>query len=232
MSSDPSLSYEFTLPDGEQILYDFTFDGQRHQLTRAKLTPPPWAQLHCQQCKHCPYQGGSGPKYCPAAVQLSMVVTDLDKLASFEKMQVCIKTPERTIIQSVSAQQAIGSLLGLLFASSGCPHTEFLLPMARFHSPFSNPEETLWRASSSFLLAQYFRSLNNEKSESLDDLVRRYENLEILNGAMVKRLKNQVDTDACLNAIVLLDNYAKMYPLFLEKSLSSLRPLYQSYLHL
>jgi hypothetical protein len=229
MSSDLSLSYEFTLPDGEQIFYEFAFDGQRHQLKRAKHSPPPWAQLHCQQCKHCPYKEGSSPKYCPAAVQLSLVVTDLDKIASFEHMQVCIKTPERTIIQSVSAQQAIGSLLGLLFASSGCPHTEFLLPMAKFHQPFSTPEETLWRASGSFLLAQYFRNLNNEKSESLDDLMRRYGNLEVLNGAMVKRLKNQVDTDSCLNAIILLDNYAKMYPLFLEKSLVSLRPLYESY---
>lgn len=231
MSQPLTLRYQFDLPQGDQIQYLFEFDGQRYQLkSRSHTEPPPWALMHCQQCRHCPYQGGSGPKHCPAAVQLARVVKDLDVLASYDDIHVHIETPERTIDGKTNAQSAISSLLGLLFASSGCPHTEFLLPMARFHLPLASPEETLWRASGSFLLAQYFKQKNNEPSEGLEGLTRRYENLEVLNSGMAKRLRNQVDKDSCLNAIVLLDNYAKMYPMFLEKSLSNLRNLYQGYL--
>ena len=224
MINSAKISYQFHLPKAQTIEYIFEFNGERFVLQRKKVQPPPWAELHCQQCRHCPYKEGSGPKHCPAASQLSMVVADLDVLASFEEIQVRIQCGDRIV------KQAIGSLLGLLLACSGCPHTEFLLPMARFHLPLASAEETLWRASSSFLLAQYFRLQNGKKAEGLEGLTRRYENLEVLNTAMVKRLRNQVDTDSCLNAIVLLDNYAKMYPHFLERSLQELKPLYQGYL--
>jgi len=46
----------------------------------------------------------------------------------------------------------------------------------------------------------------------------------------VKRLKSQINSDACPNAIVLLDNYAKHFPHYLENSINRLKPLYAAYL--
>lgn len=65
-------------------------------------------------------------------------------------------TTERTVSAETSAQQGLGSLLGLIMATSGCPHTVFFKPMARFHLPFSNESETIYRAVSMYLLSQYF----------------------------------------------------------------------------
>ena len=225
-----NLSYYFTLPDDSTLEYHFSFDGERYVLEREDPSPPPWSELHFQQCPHCPYKGGKGPKYCPAAQQLSLVVEDVDHLVSYERVTIKVENSQRTITQETSVQEAVGSLLGLIFASCGCPHTEFLLPMARFHLPLASAEETLWRACGSFLLAQFFRKENGETPEMLDDVLRRYENLETINRSMAKRLKSQVSTDSCLNAIVLLDNYAKHFPHYLEKSIHRLKPLYVAYL--
>ncbi|MEH6345821.1 MAG: hypothetical protein V7785_12090 [Bermanella sp.] len=224
------LSYQFTLPDESILEYRFHFDGERYVLQKEQNTPPPWSELPFQQCSHCPYKGTKGPNFCPMAQQLSLVVEDVDHLMSHDKVEMRVDNGQRIIMQEADVQEAVGSLLGLIFASSGCPHTEFLLPMARYHLPLASAEETLWRACGSFLLAQYFREENNEPGEKLEDVLRRYQNLESINRAMVKRLKNQVATDSCLNAIVILDNYAKHFPKFLEQSIQNLKPLYATYL--
>jgi len=46
--------------------------------------------------------------------------------------------------------------MGLVIATSGCPHTLFLKPMARFHLPLASVTETIYRASAMYLTAQYF----------------------------------------------------------------------------
>jgi len=228
MSSN--LLYQFSLPDGKEISYPFEFDGERYNLITTDLKTPPWAELSFQQCHHCPYQDSSSPKYCPAALQLAQVVKGIDHLVSFDRVHVRVETSHRIVEQESSAQEAISSLLGLVLASSGCPHTEFLLPMARFHMPLASSEETLWRTCASFMLAQYFRKENGETPEELSGLLRRYDNLETLNSYLAKRLRSQLDQDACLNAIILLDTYAKSLPHFISKTINNLKPLYATYL--
>jgi len=227
MQSD--LLYKFTLPDERVLTYGFQFDGERYQLDREVDVAEPWCELHFQQCSHCPYQG-SGPKYCPAASQLSLIVKEVDHLVSYDRIHLKVESKQRTIEQDSSVQEAVSSLLGLVIASCGCPHTEFLLPMARFHLPLASAEETLWRACGNFLLAQHFKSESGSSTELLSDILRRYENLEVINSALVKRLKSQINSDACPNAIVLLDNYAKHFPHYLENSINRLKPLYAAYL--
>lgn len=224
------LTYIIELPDADSLKYHFSFDGERYILNKENPEPAPWTELAFKQCSHCPYQQGTGPKYCPAAYQLSLVVDDVDNMMSYEQVPVKVISQHRTIQQTSSIQETVSSLLGLIFASCGCPHTEFLLPMARFHLPFATAEETLWRSCGSFLLAQYFRAEDGCQKELLTDILRRYENLEMINVALVKRLKSQVHSDACPNAIVLLDNYAKHFPLYLDRSIERLKPLYASFL--
>lgn len=228
MSSE--LGYKFILPDGETTQYDFQFDGERYNLITTDLKTPAWAELNFKQCDHCPYGEENPPKYCPAALQLAQVVQGIDHLVSYETVQVIITTTHRTVDQTCSAQEAISSLLELVIASCGCPHTEFQLPLGCFHQPLISAEEALWRTCASFMLAQYFRKEYGEPTEELPDLLRRYENLEIVNTNMAKRLRSQLEQDACLNAIVLLDSCAKSIPLFISKTIHNLKPLYADYL--
>ncbi len=53
-----------------------------------------------------------------------------------------------------TAQQAMSSVLGLIMATAGCPWTDRLRPMARFHLPFASDAETLYRSISMFLLSR------------------------------------------------------------------------------
>ncbi len=199
-----NLVYEFTLPDQRKLTYRFQFDGERYLIDREVGEPEPWCELKFQQCSHCPYQD-NGPKFCPAASQLSLIVKDVDHLVSYDRIHLRIESKQRIIEQESSVQEAVSSLLGLVLASCGCPHTEFLLPMARFHLPLASAEETLWRACGNFLLAQHFKAESGSSTEMLGDILRRYGNLEVINSALVKRLKSQINSDACPNAIVLLD---------------------------
>jgi hypothetical protein len=223
------LVYQFTLPDQRVLEYQFHFDGERYQLDRETEAPEPWCELEFQQCSHCPYKG-SGPKYCPAAAQLSLIVKEVDHLVSYDRIHLKVSSKQRIIEQESSVQESVSSLLGLVLASCGCPHTEFLLPMARFHLPLASAEETLWRSCGNFLLAQHFKSESGSSTELLSDILRRYKNLEVINSALIKRLKSQINSDACPNAIVLLDNYAKHFPHYLANSINQLKPLYASYL--
>lgn len=54
-------------------------------------------------------------------------------------------------------QIGLYSLLGLVMATSGCPHLDFLRPLALHPLPFSSIHETVFRVSSSYLTEQYFR---------------------------------------------------------------------------
>ncbi len=53
-----------------------------------------------------------------------------------------------------TAQQAMSSVLGLIMATAGCPWTDRLRPMARFHLPFASEAETVYRSVCMFLLAR------------------------------------------------------------------------------
>ncbi len=101
-----------------------------------------------------------------------------------------ITASERTITVSTMAQEGISSLMGLLIASSGCPHTVFLKPMARFHLPMASFEETKYRVVSMYALSRYFQLKNGrEAGISFQGLFRRYEEMGRVNRAIVNRLR-------------------------------------------
>ena len=77
----------------------------------------------------------------------------------------------RSIRANTSAQAVASSIMGLISATSGCPHTAFLKPLAWFHLPFASEEETVFRAVSAWLLKQYFRECDGELGDwTLDGL--------------------------------------------------------------
>lgn len=103
--------------------------------------------------------------------------------------------------------------------------------MARFHLPLSSEEETIYKSTSMYLLAQYFR--HQEYSEidfSLEGLDEIYTNLQTVNTYLVDRLKNASKADSYINAIIMLYMFARALPCVIEDSLEEIRHLFSPFL--
>jgi hypothetical protein len=226
------IKYSFTLPDGTQQVFELELDGQTLELSgNAPSMMPPWTDLDFHKCPHCPLNKEDSPQ-CPLAVNLVNIIQRFDKLISYESIHLEVTTEERCISKETSAQRGIGSLMGLVSATSGCPHTAFFKPMAYFHLPLASREETIYRAASTYLLGQYL--LKNEGRShafELDGLRTTYENIQVVNTGIAERLRSATDTDSSVNAIVFLDMYAKAFEIVIEDYLKEIQFLFDSYLH-
>jgi hypothetical protein len=139
-------------------------------------------------------------------------------------------TLERTISGNTTVQRALSSILGLIMATSTCPHTEFLRPMAHFHLPLATPDETIYRTTSMFLLAQYFLHKDGlDATLELDKLTEKYQQLQAVNRSLARRFKAAISEDATVNAIILLDLLSKSVTWSIEDGLEELRYLFKTY---
>ncbi|MEN8142059.1 MAG: hypothetical protein ABFQ82_00510 [Thermodesulfobacteriota bacterium] len=229
--------------DTIDIKYCFGFKRKRFESFDLKLDPktlkllnrshkelPEWTLLDYHKCPHCPLDGLE-VAYCPAAVSIIDLVRRFDNVVSYEEIDLEVITAERKVYERTTAQRGISSLLGLLLSTSGCPYTAYFKPMARFHLPLSSPDDTLFRATGMYLLAQYF--LKNDGKETgygLDGLSKIYENLHKLNITLAKRLKDATNNDSSINAVIVLDVFTHTLPTGIKEQLESLRPLFISYL--
>jgi hypothetical protein len=221
------IQYRFTLPDGSQEVFDLQLDAE--SLDLLGNTPkafPQWTNLDFHQCPHCPLVIDTHP-HCPLAVNLVNIVVPFDRLLSYERIHVDVVTEERSISQDTTAEEGIGSLLGLVIATCGCPHTAFFKPMARFHLPFASQAETIYRVASMYLLGQFFRKKEGQDADlELKGLRKIYDNVQVLNASVAARLRSATEKDSTLNAIVLLDMYAKILLHAIEQSLEEIRYLF------
>jgi len=225
-----SIKYHFTLANGATETFDLHLDGETMQLQN--FIPdalPDWTRLDFNQCPHCPFSIAEN-SHCPVAANLVTIVLLFEKLLSHDEIHVDIITKERKISQDTTAQRAISALMGLVMATSGCPHMSFFKPMARFHLPLASEEETLYRATSMYLLAQYFLKKDGVRSEiSLDGLTDIYRNIQIVNMTIAARIRASSVTDSSVNALVLLDMYAKAVPYVIKDHLEEIRYLFTSF---
>lgn len=226
------VRYRFRFPDGTNHHFDLELDEDTlEQVGGAPEALPAWTKLDFHQCPNCPLDPAATPR-CPVAVDLVGLVADMGACLSSDEVVVQVTTPERTVIKKTTLQRAVSSLIGFIVATSGCPHTVFFKPMARFHLPLASEEETIYRAASMYLLAQYFMHKRGLPADwDLERLSTLYRDLQIVNGAMARRLRSASDKDAAVNAIVLLDLFAKALPCTIEESLEEIRYLYRSYLN-
>lgn len=192
---------------------------------------PEWTALEFEQCPHCPLNSGEYPR-CPPASHLPRLIQAFNHLVSHDRVKVEVVTPERTCIKTVSMQRGIGALMGLIMATSGCPITAFFRPMARFHLPFSTQDETIFRAASTYILADYFRAktAGDGRDRDLKGLTEVYERVHDLNKAFFKRIKAAARTDSSLNAVVHLDMFALMLPLQARLELPALMGYFKPFL--
>lgn len=231
MTDTFTITYEFILPDDGQEQFVLTFDAVTVELVvDDHIERPFWTQLEFEQCPHCPLSPETHP-HCPVALNLVPAIACFDRLMSFDKISVKVIGAERQVVQQTSAQEGISSLMGLLIAGSSCPLTHFFKPMARFHLPFANKEETLWRAAATFLLSRYFatKGLNADEMD-LDKLADIYDDVARLNDAVVQRLRAATSKDSAVNALVHLDVFAKFLTPPLEDSLAQIKPIFKPFL--
>lgn len=226
-----TIQYRFDLADGSRELFDLRLNLEKIELIDAdRHGMPSWAKLAFHQCPNCPF-GVDSLEYCPVAANISPFIAPFEKLLSYDQVRLTVTMPERCIFKETSAQRALSSLLGLAIAASGCPHTNFLKPMARFHQPMASEEETIFRATSTYMLAQYFRKKSGQDADfGLEGLTGIFEELQILNTGMAKRLRAASQTDSSVNAIIQLDMYAKAMPYVIKQALDEIRYLFIPFL--
>lgn len=225
------IKYLFMLPEGREESFTITFDGEKCLPELCETTEiHDWYRLDFKQCPNCSLSVTKNP-LCPMMATLGCAASRFSSIVSFETVDLAVITEERTVTQKTSVQRALSSLLGLLIAVSGCPHTVYFKPMARFHLPLATEDETVFRATGMYMIAQYLR-----KSEGLDaefgltGLKKIYENLRIVNMAVAGRLREATKADALVNAVILLDLFAKALPYIIDMKLEELKPVFSAYL--
>jgi hypothetical protein len=187
---------------------------------------PFWTALDCKQCENCPLRVESHPQ-CPVAVHLVAIIERLERLVSYDQVRIDVVTAERTVTHETTAQQALSSLLGLIIATSGCPRTEFLRPMARFHLPLASESETLYRSVTMYALAELIKAGNGATPDSgLEGLKRAYGELHRVNRGLSRRIGAATGGDPARNAVALLDAYTTLLPNAIEQALADMRPLF------
>jgi hypothetical protein len=230
-SAIKEFNYKLTLSDGNVLEFPIRIDLNTETFcppdNRQEL--PAWTALNYQRCENCPLSESATP-HCPVAVNLMPLIQISAALTSYEAVQLELKTKDRTISGNTTLQRALSSVLGLIMATSPCPHTEYLKPMAHFHLPLANPDETVYRTTTMYLLAQHFR-YNDGLDAALDfnGLTEIYQQLQIINRYLTRRFQAAISEDATVNAIILLDLLSQSVTWSIEDGLDQLRPLFKRY---
>jgi hypothetical protein len=229
---DLEIQYRFQLEDGKEEIFQFHLDPVSLEIAPSwSHELPSWTRLAFHQCTNCPLEAKDGDR-CPAAVSMVGLVDRFTALLSYDRTSVEVITNKRIVRRESTIQHGICSLMGLLMATSRCPMTGFFKPMARFHLPFASTADTIWRASSTYLLAQYFKQQEDGDPDLVfAGLVRIYNDILTVNASFVKRLRSACDGDSMINAIILLDMFAQSMPSAIDESLEEIRCFFVPYLN-
>ncbi len=229
--SSKKLMYAFSCTGSEPEILELEFDAQTIELVNASPDPPPdWARLEYCRCSHCSFDS-TRFVHCPLAAAIAGVVYRFTGILSHDEIFLQVTSDERVVSQTTTAQRALSSFMGVVMVISGCPYTAFFKPMARFHLPLASEEETIYRSTSMYLLAQYFRARQgNEVDLTLTGLEKIYRDLQIVNTSLVDRLRKASKADSSANAVIILDMYARIMPYVIEDKLEEIQHLFQAYL--
>lgn len=224
------IKYFFKFENGTQETFELDIHTETMQLKLdASMPPPDWTGLCVARCPDCPLDADMHAE-CPAALALVDFARRLGRIVSFEETELVVVTEERWVGQKTTAQRGMSSLMGLLLATSGCPVTAYMRPMARFHLPLSTDVETTYRAVGMYLTARYIAgaAAAGEETPGLRGLVDIYDRLQNVNAWIARRLRESGEI-AELNALVLLDSFAQTIPYAIEDDLPEIRALFDSY---
>ncbi len=236
MSADTSekisIKYIFEMADSRSLEFEILLspDKLTYQI-EPDAEKPDWTKLGFHMCEGCKL-ANTGVDHCPVAVNLNDIVTTFKSDVSYDLVDLSIVSAERTYSkEKVSMQSGLSSIVGIIMVTSGCPSLDYLRPMVGTHLPFASIKESIYRAMSMYLLAQYTRAKNGlEPDWSLKGLSKIYAEIDAINISVVKRLRAATEEDASLNAVVILDSFAKLVPMSIEGSFGGMEDLFWPYL--
>lgn len=225
------IGYRFTLASGQQKVFEINLEPATLSLEAKPADPPAWTELKNEQCSNCPLSADRY-RHCPVAVQLVQVIDQFKDDISFHEAEISITAAGREYRKHAPLQTGISGLIGVVMVTSGCPILDKLRPMVRTHLPFAAVNETMYRAISMYLLAQFFIHKRGGKPDwELKDLVKIYDEISTVNRHFAKRLKTIQIEDASLNALVSLDCFAAMaVGSIVDNSLDEIEALFTAYL--
>ncbi len=230
MRKNEELKFEYTFEFDNSKTVHFTIQLDPTTLNYVPAKKPQtadWAKLDNEKCENCPLNSQEHP-HCPIALNLVNILPEFSDLFSYEEAVITVKTPDRDFSAHTSLQRGLGSMLGIYMVSSGCPIMAKLKPMVRFHLPFASVEETIFRSASTHLMGQYFKNKKGLKPDwTLDGLTNIYKEVQKVNLAMADRLRSLQAKDANINALIVLDVFAKELPINIENSLEPLAYLFE-----
>ena len=203
--------YSFLFEDGKSKNVNIELDSETLSLINKEETALSWAELANSKCPNCTLNTKEN-KYCPIAKNLTQVIEMFKDSISSTNVEITITSEERTYIKQTSLQRGLSSFLGVIMATSGCPIMDKLKPLARYHLPLSSLDETRFRVTSMYLLAQYLRKEEGLEPDwelkGLDDL---YSEIGILNKFFSKRVSSAITKDASVNAVIILNCFTKFF---------------------
>lgn len=199
-----TIKYSFTAT-GLDFAISLVFAEKDFSLLNLNDSKNNWARLAFHKCGHCPLNEEDFP-FCPLASTIDSIISKTHNFLSYDEVYAQVEFRNRTVSSQISMQRALSSLLGLIIPASGCPHTAYFRPMSRYHLPFADTEETIYRATTMFLLAQYFiHKKNGCIPTDFSKLEVIYSNAHVVNTQICKRLREFCENDSPLNAITILD---------------------------
>lgn len=226
-----TIDYEFKLRDGEKKHFSVRLRKSSLELVQEHTSRiRAWTKLTHHQCPNCPLKPEQHAD-CPIAANLVDIIESFKDSLSIEEAEITIRSESREYHKHSTVQYGISSLMGLYMVTSGCPIMDKLRPMVFTHLPFATVEETLFRAVSMYLLAQYFREQRGETADwKLAHFTHLYEDIAQVNQSFTKRLLSINPRDASLNALVGLDCFATVMAFTsVEDYLKEIEPLYRAY---
>ena len=221
-----AIEYLFTLDDGRRLHYRIESD-RPYQLENPESLPK-WTCLEYNQCSNCPLRKEQF-SHCPAAVDLHDVIEDFRGLPAYGKIAVQVITEEREYVKQVGIEQGLRSLLGLIMATSACPLSSKLRPMAQQHLPFASTQEFTLRAVSLYLARQYFNMREGRHADwELKGLIRMFQQMQLVNQAFWQRIHATCEGDSSLKAFLSFFSLSTSMTHSLETQLQKVRPLVMS----
>ena len=220
-----TIKYIFDVGTPEAKTFRLEFDAlsMNYKLPK-EATLTSWASLESQKCTHCPLSLDEY-KHCPIALGLFHVTNTFAEEKSYRESNVMVVTEQRSYVKKVPLQDGLFGIFGLIMATSGCPHFDFLKPMARLHLPFSSAEETITRSLSMFLLKKFYQSndTNSPMNFDLEEFNLNYQNVNIANQGIVERIRLISKGDASRNAVICLDNFCLLLSMDLNDKFQDIR---------
>ena len=221
-----SIKYQLRLESGK--IHSFEIDIERSRPNTDATDQPhgAWTDLKRHQCSNCPVTDAK-TTHCPAALDIESIANEFRDISSVERVDVTVTTPDRSYFKNCDAQDALVSLFGLVMASSECPILSRLKPLAHSHLPFATMIETATRLVGSYLIKQRLLSREGDACPDWDllGIEQFYEELNTVNGSLIRRLQDASRDDANGNAINILFSMTSLITFGIDDTLDELAPL-------